>query len=61
MEQAAARRAGGEAHAAEAVALEDVPIAPLYFFVSKHLVPPAVTGFESNALDRHPSRYFKKQ
>ena len=47
--------------AAEAVALEDVPIAPLYFFVSKHLVSPAVAGFETNALDRHPSRYFKKQ
>ena len=46
--------------AAEAVALEDVPIAPLYFFVSKHLVSPSITGFESNALDRHPSRYLKK-
>lgn len=47
--------------AAEAVALEDDPIAPLYFFVSKHLVSPSITGFESNALDRHPSRYLKKQ
>ena len=43
--------------AAEAVALEDEPIAPLYFFVSKHLVSPSITGFENNALDRHPSRY----
>ncbi len=47
--------------AAEAVALEDEPIAPLYFFVSKHLVSPSITGFENNALDRHPSRYLKKR
>ena len=47
--------------AAEAVALEDEPIAPLYFFVSKHLVSPSITGFENNALDRHPSRSLRKQ
>jgi oligopeptide transport system substrate-binding protein len=47
--------------AAEALALEDMPVAPLYFFVSKHLVSPSITGFESNALDRHPSRFLKKQ
>lgn len=33
------------------------PIAPLYFYVSKHLVDPRLEGFEDNALDRHPSRY----
>ena len=47
--------------AAEATMLEDVPIAPLYFYVSKHLVSPSVSGFESNAFDRHPSRYLSKQ
>lgn len=43
--------------AAEARLLADHPIIPLYFFVSKHLVSPAVAGFRPNVLDRHPSRY----
>ena len=42
---------------AEALLLADHPIAPLYFYVSKHLVHPRVGGFEQNALDRHPSKY----
>jgi ABC-type oligopeptide transport system substrate-binding subunit len=45
---------------AEAVLLADAPIAPLYFYVSKHLVSPSVSGFESNVFDRHPSRYLTK-
>ena len=45
---------------AEAVFLADAPIAPLYFYVSKHLVSPSVSGFESNVFDRHPSRYLAK-
>ena len=52
----AARRADLMAQA-ESVLLEDYPIAPLYFFVSKHLVRPGIIGFENNALDRHPSKY----
>jgi oligopeptide transport system substrate-binding protein len=39
--------------------LEDYPIAPLYFYVSKHLVSPAVQGFHGNVLDQHPSRFLK--
>ncbi len=42
---------------AEAMLLDDYPIAPLYFYVSKHMVNPGIRGFESNALDRHPSRF----
>ncbi len=42
---------------AELELLDDSPIAPLYFFVSKHLVRPGIGGFEHNALDRHPSKY----
>ncbi len=42
---------------AESLLLADYPIAPLYFFVSKHLVRPGIEGFENNALDRHPSKY----
>ena len=42
---------------AEARLMGDSPIAPLYFFVSKRLVNPAIGGFEDNALDRHPSKF----
>lgn len=42
---------------AEQMLLDDYPIAPLYFFVSKHLVKSRVMGFEDNVLDRHPSKY----
>jgi oligopeptide transport system substrate-binding protein len=45
--------------AAEAVMLDDYPIAPLYFYVSKHLVSPVVQGFHSNVLDQHPSRFLQ--
>ncbi|MDH4108023.1 MAG: peptide ABC transporter substrate-binding protein [Gammaproteobacteria bacterium] len=44
---------------AEAAMLADYPVVPLYFFVSKHLVRPGVTGFRPNVLDRHPSRYLR--
>jgi len=42
---------------AESLLLDDHPIAPLYFFVSKHLVRPDISGFDNNVLDRHPSKY----
>ena len=42
---------------AESVLLQDYPVAPLYFFVSKHMVRPQISGFEHNPLDRHPSRF----
>lgn len=42
---------------AEKKLIEDYPVAPVYFFVSKHLVSPHVAGFEDNVLDRHPSRF----
>ncbi len=43
--------------AAEQKVLNEYPLAPLYFYVSKHLVKPYVGGFEDNAIDRHPSRF----
>ncbi len=42
---------------AEAALLEDYPIVPLYFYVSKHLVKPEIDGFVENVLDRHPSKH----
>ena len=45
---------------AERQLLDDYPIIPLYFFVSKHLVSPQVENFRDNVLDRHPSQYLRK-
>jgi oligopeptide transport system substrate-binding protein len=42
---------------AESALIDDYPVAPLYFFVSKHLVSDRIAGFEDNALNRHPSRF----
>jgi len=44
---------------AETMLLTDYPIAPLYFLVSKHLVSDKVSGFETNILDRHPTRFMR--
>lgn len=42
---------------AEEFLLEQYPVIPLYFYVSKHLVSPSVAGFEDNVIDRHPTRF----
>ena len=42
---------------ADELLLGNYPIAPLYFYVRKHMVNPRVLGFENNVLDRHPSKY----
>ncbi|MFC0679513.1 ABC transporter substrate-binding protein [Lysobacter korlensis] len=44
-------------HAAETRLLAHDAVIPLYFYASKHLVSPAVRGFEPNPLDRHASRW----
>jgi oligopeptide transport system substrate-binding protein len=43
--------------AAERIMLEDLPIIPIYHFVSKRLVKPWVLGWVDNIVDIHPSRY----
>ena len=42
---------------AERVLLEDMPVIPIYFYVSKHLVKPWVGGFHSNIMDHHYSKH----
>ncbi len=42
---------------AEAHLLDEHAILPLYYYVSRHLVHPAVRGFEDNAMDIHLSRW----
>ena len=42
---------------AEAQLVQDMPVIPLYYYVSRHLVSPAVDGFVDNVRDIHLSRY----
>lgn len=42
---------------AERIMLADHPVIPLYFFVSKHLVSPVVSGWGDNVLDYHYSQH----
>lgn len=41
---------------AERVALDDDPLLPIYYYVSKHLVKPWVDGWQDNILDYHYSK-----
>ncbi len=43
--------------AAEALMLEDYPITPMWFQVTKNLVDPTLTGWQDNAVDQHRSRF----
>jgi len=38
---------------AERVLLADMPVIPLYHYVSQHLVKPWVVGYEANIMDRY--------
>ena len=44
---------------AEIRLLSEHAVVPVYFYVSKHLVSPQVTGYEANLLDHHPSRFLR--
>ncbi len=42
---------------AEAMMLADAPVAPIYYYITKNLVDPRVTGWVDNAVDIHRARY----
>lgn len=42
---------------AERLLLSDHPVIPIYYYVSKHLVSPRVTGWQDNILDYHYSHH----
>ncbi len=42
---------------AERLMLEDAPVAPIFFYVSKSLVSPAIDGWRDNISDRHRTRW----
>jgi oligopeptide transport system substrate-binding protein len=46
---------------AESLLMADMPVIPLYFYVSRHLLKNTVTGFEPNIRDIHLSRYMGVQ
>lgn len=48
-------------HDAEALLMEDLPVIPIYFYVTKRLVSPRVTGWEGNIMDHHHTRYMRLQ
>ena len=43
----------------ERLVLDDQPVIPIYFYVSKHLVKPNVRGWTENVLNIHPSQYLE--
>jgi ABC-type oligopeptide transport system substrate-binding subunit len=55
---------GGEARMellgqAESILMQDMPVIPLYYYVSRHLVSSRVGGFTDNVRDIHLSRYLE--
>lgn len=44
---------------AEREMIEDYPVMPLYFYVTKHLVKPWVKGYVPNIMNRDQSRYYR--
>lgn len=46
---------------AEQIIKQEIPVIPLYHYVSRHLVNPQISGFVDNQMDRHLSRYLSKQ
>jgi len=48
-----ARKRAGLLEQAEGILLEELPVIPIYFYVSKHLVSAKVKGWQDNLLDAH--------
>jgi oligopeptide transport system substrate-binding protein len=44
--------------AAEAILLEELPILPIYAYVSQNLVDPHLGGFHANVQDEHPPKFW---
>lgn len=46
---------------AEQLMLEEYPVTPMWFQVTKNLVDPTLTGWEENAVDQHRSRFLCRE
>jgi oligopeptide transport system substrate-binding protein len=56
-QEADVTRRGDDLAQAERLAMEDAAIVPIYFYVSKRLVSPRLTGWTANLPDIHRTRY----
>jgi len=45
---------------AEKILLADMPLIPVYYYTTQHLLSPDIKGWQDNVMDRHPSRYLSK-
>ncbi len=46
---------------AERILLQDLPVIPLFFYSSKHLVNPDLGGYRDNIMDHHLSRWMARR
>mgnify|MGYP006929334942 CR=1 FL=1 len=46
-------------HQAEALLLDDLPVIPIYFYVTSKLVRPEVVGWQGNLMDHHATRHVR--
>jgi oligopeptide transport system substrate-binding protein len=46
---------------AETILLQDLPLIPLYYYTTQHLVHKNIVGWHDNVMDIHPSRYLSKK
>ncbi len=42
---------------AEQILLDDMPLIPVYYYTTQHLVNPRIKGWKDNVMDIHPSRF----
>jgi oligopeptide transport system substrate-binding protein len=40
--------------------MDDFGVLPIYYYVSKWVISPKISGFEDTAVDRHLVRYMSK-
>ena len=45
---------------AERLLLEEMPLIPIYYYTTQHLLNSNIKGWQDNVMDIHPSRYLRK-
>ncbi len=45
---------------AEQILLAEMPLIPIYYYTTQHLVSEKIKGWENNVMDIHPTRYISK-